>query len=47
MPPIDWVSRDHARAKRRSIIKRLLARPGYPPDATELVPRWMETFAEK
>jgi type I restriction enzyme, R subunit len=29
----DWVSRDDVRAKLRSIIKRLLARYGYPPDA--------------
>jgi type I restriction enzyme, R subunit len=47
---IDWVSRDDVRAKLRSIIKRLLAKHGYPPDAqpaaTELVLRQMETFAE-
>jgi type I restriction enzyme R subunit len=46
----DWVSRDDVRAKLRSIIKRLLARHGYPPDAepaaTELVIRQMETFAD-
>jgi type I restriction enzyme R subunit len=47
----DWVSRDDVRAKLRSIIKRLLARYGYPPDAqpgaTELVLHQMETFAEE
>jgi type I restriction enzyme, R subunit len=47
----DWVSRDDVRAKLRSIIKCLLARHGYPPDAqptaTELVLRQMETFAEE
>jgi type I restriction enzyme R subunit len=47
----DWVSRDDVRAKLRSVIKRLLARYGYPPDAqpgaTELVLRQMETFAEE
>jgi type I restriction enzyme R subunit len=48
---VDWVSRDDVRAKLRSIIKRLLAKHGYPPDArpeaTELVLRQMETFAEE
>jgi type I restriction enzyme R subunit len=48
---VDWVSRDDVRAKLRSIIKRLLAKHGYPPDtqptATELVIRQMETFAEE
>jgi type I restriction enzyme R subunit len=47
----DWVSRDDVRAKLRSIIKRLLARYGYPPDAepsaTKLVLLQMETFAEE
>lgn len=47
---IDWVSRDDVRAKLRSIIKRLLAKHGYPPDAQpaaiKLVLRQMETFAE-
>jgi acetyl esterase len=47
----DWVSRDDVRAKIRSTIKRLLAKWGYPPDqqqnATELVLRQMETFAEE
>lgn len=42
----DWVSRDDVRVKLRSIIKRLLARYSYPPDAqpgaTELVLRQME-----
>ncbi|HEY3955129.1 MAG TPA: DUF3387 domain-containing protein [Streptosporangiaceae bacterium] len=48
---VDWVSRDDVRAKVRSIIKRLLAKHGYPPDAqpeaTERVIRQMETFAEE
>jgi len=47
----DWISRDDVRAKIRSTIKRLLAKWGYPPDqqqnATELVLRQMETFAEE
>jgi type I restriction enzyme R subunit len=47
----DWVSRDDVRARIRSTIKRLLARYGYPPDAqqdaTDLVLRQMETFAEE
>jgi type I restriction enzyme, R subunit len=47
----DWVSRDDVRAKIRSTIKRLLAKWGYPPDqqqnATDLVLRQMETFAEE
>jgi type I restriction enzyme, R subunit len=47
----DWVSRDDVRAKIRSTIKRLLARYGYPPDAqqdaTDLVLRQMETFADE
>jgi hypothetical protein len=47
----DWMSRDDVRAKIRSTIKRLLAKWGYPPDqqqnATDLVLRQMETFAEE
>jgi type I restriction enzyme, R subunit len=47
----DWVSRDDVRARIRSTIKRLLAKYGYPPDArteaTELVLRQMETFADE
>jgi len=47
----DWVSRDDVRARIRSTIKRLLAKYGYPPDAraeaTELVMRQMETFADE
>jgi type I restriction enzyme R subunit len=47
----DWVSRDDVRARIRSTIKRLLAKHGYPPDAqedaTQLVLRQMETFAEE
>jgi type I restriction enzyme R subunit len=48
---VDWVSRDDVRAKLRSVIKRLLAKYGYPPDAqpeaTEMVIRQMETFADE
>jgi type I restriction enzyme R subunit len=48
---IDWVSRDDVRAKLRTTIKRLLAKYDYPPDAepeaTQLVLRQMETFAEE
>jgi type I restriction enzyme R subunit len=48
---VDWASRDDARAKLRSTIKRLLAKHGYPPDAepeaVEKVLRQMETFAEE
>jgi type I restriction enzyme R subunit len=47
---VDWVARDDVRAKLRTIIKRLLAKYNYPPDAEakaiELVIRQMETFAE-
>ena len=47
---VDWVSRDDVRAKLRTMIKRLLAKHGYPPDAApaaiDLVIRQMETFAE-
>jgi type I restriction enzyme R subunit len=47
---VDWTSRDDVRAKLRTIIKRLLAKHGYPPDAEkaaiELVIAQMETFAE-
>lgn len=47
----DWVSRDDVRAKLRTTIKRLLAKHGYPPDAepeaTQLVLRQMEAFAEE
>jgi type I restriction enzyme, R subunit len=46
----DWVSREDVRAKMRTTIKRLLAKYGYPPDAepeaTQLVIRQTETFAE-
>lgn len=48
---VDWASREDVRAKLRSIIKRLLAKHGYPPDAApeaiEKVLRQMETFAEE
>jgi type I restriction enzyme R subunit len=48
---VDWVSRDDVRARIRSVIKRLLARYGYPPDAqsaaTEQVLKQMETFADE
>ena len=47
---VDWVARDDVWAKLRTIIKRLLAKYNYPPDAEakaiELVIRQMETFAE-
>jgi len=47
----EWVCRDDVRAKIRSTIKRLLARHVYPPDgrddATTLVLRQMETFADE
>lgn len=48
---VDWASREDVRAKLRSIIKRLLAKHHYPPDAApeaiEKVLRQMETFAEE
>jgi type I restriction enzyme R subunit len=47
---IDWASREDVRARLRTIIKRLLAVHGYPPDAqpeaVAKVVRQMETFAE-
>ncbi len=47
---VDWVARDDVRAKLRTVIRRLLAKYNYPPDAEakaiELVIRQMETFAE-
>lgn len=47
---IDWTIREDVRARMRSIIKRLLAKHGYPPDAAkeaiDLVVGQMETFAE-
>lgn len=47
---IDWASREDVRARLRTIIKRLLAVHGYPPDAqpeaVARVVRQMETFAE-
>ena len=47
---MDWVARDDIRAKLRTIIRRLLAKYKYPPDAEakaiELIIRQMETFAE-
>ncbi len=46
----DWTKREDVRARMRTIIKRLLARHGYPPDAEreaiELVIAQTETFAE-
>ena len=46
----DWTARDDVQAKLRSIIKRLLAKHGYPPeeekDAIEKVIRQLETFAD-
>jgi len=48
---VDWVSRDDVRARIRSVIKRLLAKHGYPPDAqptaTEKVLEQMQTFADE
>lgn len=45
-----WTKREDVRARIRTIIKRLLARHGYPPDAEreaiELVIAQTETFAE-
>jgi type I restriction enzyme R subunit len=47
---VDWTSRDDVRARLRTVIKRLLAKHGYPPDAEkvaiDLVIAQMETFAE-
>src|SRR6266540_3910497 len=47
---VDWVARDDVRAKLRTVIRRLLAKYNYPPDAEakaiELVIHQMETFAE-
>ncbi|WP_250285315.1 type I restriction endonuclease subunit R [Frankia sp. CiP1_Cm_nod2] len=47
---IDWTIREDVRARMRTIIKRLLARHGYPPDAAreaiDLVIAQTETFAE-
>jgi type I restriction enzyme R subunit len=47
---VDWTSREDVRAKLRTIVKRLLAKHGYPPDAApaaiDLVLRQTATFAE-
>ncbi len=47
---VDWTHRDDVRAKLRTIIKRLLALHGYPPDAApaaiDLVLQQTATFAE-
>ncbi|MGI8335261.1 type I restriction endonuclease subunit R [Actinomadura scrupuli] len=47
----DWTARDDVQAKLRSIIKRLLAIHGYPPDeekdAIDKVIRQLETFADE
>jgi type I restriction enzyme R subunit len=47
----DWTARDDVQAKLRSIIKRLLARHGYPPeeekDAIDKVIQQLETFADE
>ncbi|WP_218825970.1 DUF3387 domain-containing protein [Actinomadura mexicana] len=47
----DWTARDDVQAKLRSIIKRLLARHGYPPeeqpDAIQKVIEQLETFADE
>lgn len=48
---VDWTARDDVRARLRTIIKRLLALHGYPPDAQadaiRLVLRQMETFTQE
>lgn len=47
----DWTARDDVQAKLRSIIKRLLARHGYPPEeeqaAIDKVIQQLETFADE
>ncbi|MFC0039631.1 type I restriction endonuclease subunit R [Actinomadura rayongensis] len=47
----DWTARDDVQAKLRSIIKRLLAKHGYPPeeqpDAIQKVIEQLETFADE
>ncbi|MCM6777146.1 type I restriction endonuclease subunit R [Nocardia sp. CDC159] len=47
----DWIARDDVQAKLRSIIKRLLAKHGYPPeeerDAIEKVIQQLDTFADE
>lgn len=48
---VDWLSREPVRAKLRTVIRRLLARFDYPPDAereaVDLVIKQMETFANE
>jgi len=47
---VDWAYRDDVRARMRTVVKRLLAKYGYPPDAqkdaVDQVIRQMETFAD-
>ncbi|WP_280208224.1 type I restriction endonuclease subunit R [Nocardia cyriacigeorgica] len=47
----DWISRDDVQAKLRSIIKRLLAKHGYPPEeereAIDQVLKQLDTFADE
>ncbi|MFI0445121.1 type I restriction endonuclease subunit R [Actinomadura sp. 6N118] len=47
----DWTARDDVQARLRSIIKRLLAKHGYPPeeekDAIDKVIQQLETFADE
>ncbi|MFG2091906.1 type I restriction enzyme endonuclease domain-containing protein [Spirillospora sp. NPDC048824] len=47
----DWTTRDDGQAKLRSIIKRLLAKHGYPPeeqpDTIQKVIEQLETFADE
>lgn len=48
---VDWTIKESARAKIRTVVKRLLRKYGYPPDmellATELVLNQAEIIAEK
>lgn len=48
---VDWTIKESARAKIRTVVKRLLRKYGYPPDmeliATELVLNQAEIFAEE
>jgi type I restriction enzyme R subunit len=47
---IDWTVKETARAKLRSVVKRLLRRHGYPPDhqerATQTIIEQAELFAQ-
>ena len=48
---VDWTIKESARAKIRTVVKRLLRKYGYPPDmellATELVLNQAEIIAEE